>query len=121
SRRCPEDLFPLQQALEVMGRSGVGRAAFIKADEQFHLGIARIAGNPVLLTVLRALLVLLRPYRMTLVPPKGMARTTRRRHRDIYQSLQDGDPEVCRAVMSTHLTEHSQRFLDQLKTVPAAS
>src|SRR5262249_32830762 len=59
-RRRLEDLLPVRQTLEAMQKP-TDRARYVEADMQFHLSIAEAAGNPVLQTMLRALLGLLRP------------------------------------------------------------
>src|SRR5438309_1186836 len=42
--RRPEDLLPLRQALTAVLAAHGDRLAFIRADEAFHLAIARVAG-----------------------------------------------------------------------------
>jgi DNA-binding GntR family transcriptional regulator len=52
---------PLRDALRAMYEVPRDYQPYITHNEAFHLGIARIAGNEVLLIMLRCLLVLLRP------------------------------------------------------------
>ncbi|RYZ84792.1 MAG: FadR family transcriptional regulator, partial [Proteobacteria bacterium] len=63
-RRRPEDLAILREAIDAFHLHQVNRELRIAADERFHLHIATIAGNIVLVTMLQALLALLRPYRL---------------------------------------------------------
>ena len=120
ARRRTEDMLPLRLALDAMDRNADDRPAFVESDESFHLGIAGIAGNPALTSVLRALLVLLRPHRMSLIPTAENMRRTERLHEEIYCSVRDGDADAARAAMSAHLTDDRQRVLAQIATVPSS-
>jgi DNA-binding FadR family transcriptional regulator len=114
----PEDLLPLRQALEAMEANVEDRPRFIEADEQFHLAIAMMAGNPVLSVVVRSLLVLLRPYRMMIRPRSEDRSRTSRLHATIYQCIVTGAVEQAREAMSEHLTDHREQLLNQVETVP---
>lgn len=114
ARRRPEDMMPIHKAMEEMGSAGADRAEFIAADERFHLGIGEITGNVVLLIILRALLVLLRPYRLTLTPDPGSTAHVGQVHEGIYQSILDGDVERAREVMREHLTDDRERALARI-------
>ncbi|MDO8587015.1 MAG: FCD domain-containing protein [Armatimonadota bacterium] len=118
ARRTPEDMLPLNMALEAMATSP-DRVAFIEADEKLHLGIAKIAGNPILTSILRALIVLLRPHRMGLAPTSDRLLRTESRHREIYSAVRDGDAIAARAAMAEHLTEDRDRVLAQMETMPS--
>lgn len=120
--RCrTEDMLPLRAALETMDQSVDDRAAFIEGDEAFHLGISRIAGNPAFTSILKALLVLLRPHRMSLLPTSESSRRTEHWHEEIYCSIRDGKTEAARAAMSAHLIYDRQRVLAQVATVPSSA
>ena len=116
ARHRMEDLLPLRQTLDQLVDSAEDRNAFIQVDERFHLGLANMAGNPVLILILEALLALLRPHRTAMVPGVS-AQQTRSRHEAIYRKVMDGDVEGAREALLEHLTEQRERLLDQLQEV----
>lgn len=115
-RRQPEDLLDLRNALEEMRGKEEDRAAFIRADERFHLRIARIAGNPIYVAMVRSCLVLLRPYRMKYLPNAAGRATTDRLHEVIFQNIREGDVQGARSAMYEHLTEQRQRLVEEIDT-----
>lgn len=117
ARRRPEDLFPLRQALEAMRDKARDRAGFVEADEKFHLAVTRMTGNPVLVIILRALLVLLRPYRLHMTPTSGRQRRTLRQHEAIYRCVVEGDRQGACAAMHDHLADHRRRAAERVGVV----
>lgn len=107
-----EDVYLLQQLVFQMKEKTEGLrlleaeelSEFLRLDESFHQEIARIAGNSVLLTIERALLVLLRPWRATEVQTADKIERTLRNHEDIFQSIVNRDVEGARAAMHDHLS-----------------
>jgi DNA-binding FadR family transcriptional regulator len=115
ARRRLEDLLPLRQAVDAM-RQSKNRLECVEADVAFHLGIARIAGNPILVTILRSLLDLLRPY-LNAVPWNADNRArSDRTHVEIYQALLDGDVQRARACLNEHLGYARESLLGVVKT-----
>ncbi len=117
--RCRiEDLMPLHENLLEVSRQKNDRNRFIQLDEQFHLGIAAVAGNKVLLTLLRSLLILLRPFRMTLVPDEDKWATITSTHQRIYLRLLERDAAGAQQAMEEHLSDHRDLALAQMRTLP---
>ncbi len=117
-RAQPEDLLIIRECLEKLKSSVGDRAAFVKADEEFHVAIARAAGNPIMTTFVRALLVALRPYRQsTLVREEDAARTAEK-HVLIYQALTEGDPERSRQLMEEHFAAARELIWQSLGLQP---
>ncbi|MGH7199991.1 MAG: FadR/GntR family transcriptional regulator [Planctomycetaceae bacterium] len=114
-----EELLALREALEVVLADGEDRFAFIRADEAFHLEIARLAGNPVLLAVLRTLLELLRPVKEGVLLSAENRQLTDREHVELYRSLLDGKAEEAQSIMREHIAQGRALLLQQLRTVPA--
>lgn len=102
ARRKPEDYLTLQQAIQEMEVSYLDRQRFLDADDHFHLSIAAIAGNTVLTSILRTLLALLRPFRITRVLAEEDFQWAQRSHREIVGAIMDGNAENARAAMSNH-------------------
>jgi len=116
-RRRLEDLLPLRQALESMQQDS-DRGPYVESDIRFHLTIAEIAGNPVLLTILRALLGLLRPcFRSVLLQGKTKARSESS-HRKIYAALLEGHVEAAQSAMREHLGLARGILLKEVGTLP---
>lgn len=118
--RRPEDLLPLRQALELALASQEDRLAFIKTDEAFHLAIARIAGNRVLLTFLQTLLQMLRPAKMNVLLSVENRVCTDREHQKLFQCIVDGDADKARAAMCAHLGKGRTLLLEYVRTLPHA-
>ncbi len=119
--RRPEDLLPLRQALEAVLASREERLAFIKTDEAFHLAIARIAGNRVLLIFLQTLLWILRPAKLNLPLSTQNRERTDREHQELFRSIVAGDAEKARAIMRAHLLKGRSLLLEYVRTVPRAA
>lgn len=112
-----EDLLPVRRELEAMvalSPSGP-RDEYVKLDIRFHVEIARLAGNPVLFTLLNALLELLRPHLMQLPWSPERQTRTNRSHTAIYNALVAGDAEKTRATMHQHLSLAYNTLLRRLQ------
>lgn len=115
-----EELLPVRQALEAMARipEAERRGDYVEADIRFHIEIARLAGNSVLLTIQQALLGLLKSYLAQLPWSPQRRRLTDRSHAGIYSALVDGDPDRARAAMAEHLGMAYQSLLKELQSLP---
>lgn len=123
SRHSPEDLHELQERL-LQIEAAKERTAFVLADEQFHLTVARISGNPILATVLGALLAMLRPDRLVMQQSRRMIKAIHQEHRKMYTALLNTNPEQAAELASLHIGRMRQALLDRinqaLKLEPAA-
>lgn len=114
---------PLRQALEAVLESRGDRPAFIKADEAFHLAIARIAGNRVLLVFLQTLWRMLRPAKLNLLlsaEDRGCTDLGDREHQELFQSIVGGDVDKARAAMRAHVGKGRSLLLEYVRTLPGA-
>lgn len=104
--RRMEDLLPVRQALQAMVATPVGdpREEYVKHDVRFHVDIARLAGNGVLLSMQQALLELLRPHLVQLPWTQDRRERTDRSHAAIYDALVAGDADRARKEMHDHLS-----------------
>lgn len=111
-RRQLSDLLPLRDALDEMEQaldalqsegSIEARGRFVEADIRFHLGIAKVSGNPVLYTMLKALLGLLRPHLAQLPWSVERKQVTQSGHFELYEALLEGDAQRAREVVHRHL------------------
>jgi GntR family transcriptional repressor for pyruvate dehydrogenase complex len=118
--RRPEDLLPLRQALEAVLARWEDRLVFIRTDEAFHLAIARIAGNRVLLMFLQTLWRMIRPAKLNLLLSPEERECTDREHQELFQSIVDGDVDKARATMRAHIGKGRALLLDYVRTLPQA-
>jgi DNA-binding FadR family transcriptional regulator len=112
ARRLPEDLMELKRLLEEMRNAQHDRERFIRADEQFHLTIARIAGNPVLHTVLDTLLKSLRPGRLADEPAPERMRRSMASHEALYRAMLEADPDKAGKLVADHYQCHVRELLE---------
>jgi GntR family transcriptional repressor for pyruvate dehydrogenase complex len=110
-RQLPEDVAALQKLLREMNAVASSVRGFIATDEQFHLQIARIAGNPVLLVLLDLLLHVAHAAREDTMLPAGAIREALAQHRAIYAAIAAGDPERAVKRMTAHLRHALEPFL----------
>jgi DNA-binding FadR family transcriptional regulator len=118
--RRPEELLPLRQALETVLASHEDRLAFVKADEAFHLAIARLAGNRVLLAFLQTLWRMIQPAKMNLLLSPESRDCSDREHQELFQSIVGEDVDKARAIMRAHIGKGRALLLDYVRTLPDA-
>jgi GntR family transcriptional repressor for pyruvate dehydrogenase complex len=116
-RRRLADLVPLRDALGSMYEDSDDYESYMTHNEAFHLGMARIAGNDVLVTMLRCLLSLLRPTLGDRKPTTWKEKGSEKRRRDsaeheaIFQAVLAGDAGVVRAAMRAHLQDTTESLI----------
>lgn len=117
SRRRLADLVPLRAALQEMYSPDTDYETYVRLNTEFHLGLARIAGNQVLLIVLRHLLQLLRAVLVERQPSDWQREastkreTDAREHEAIYAAVLAGDPAAARSAMLVHLRDTTESLL----------
>lgn len=124
-RRRLEDLLPVRDALIEMSHllsqpiaDNENRRRFVDADVRFHLGIAESAGNPVLVTILKSLLELLRPHLVCLPWDDQRRSQTEASHRGLYEALVRGDVNAARQQMVEHLSMAYDSLLKEIQMIP---
>jgi GntR family transcriptional repressor for pyruvate dehydrogenase complex len=115
-----EDLLPVRRVLEGMSTAAadVPRGDYVELDVRFHVEIARLAGNGVLLTMQQALLDLLRPHLVQLPWTPERRGSTDGSHAAIYSALAAGDADAARAAMRDHLSLAYDSMLCDMRTAP---
>lgn len=129
-RRRIEDLLPIREALaetlaaaETLDEdsSGEARMTHYDADMRFHLGIAELAGNPVLTTMLRSLLGLIKPHLVQIPWTAERKELTVNAHLEIFEALQSGDVDKVRQCMSEHTGMARDSLLKKMWSSPKAN
>ena len=129
-KRQMEDLLPLREALaETLNaaepldeKSTVkARRKHYEADMAFHLAIAELAGNPVLTTMLRSLLELLKPHLVQIPWSKERKELTVNAHLELFEALRSGDVKKIGKRMTEHTGMARDSLLKKLWDTPSIS
>jgi DNA-binding FadR family transcriptional regulator len=118
--RRPEDLLPLRQALETALATRGDRLAFIRADEGFHLAIARIAGNRVLFAFLQTLWRQIAPMKLNVLLSSEDRQVADQEHRDLFQTIVAGAADQARTAMRAHIGRGRDLLTEYVHTLPPA-
>lgn len=106
----PEDVAHLRAILAEQ-KENVGNAtAFIEADMKFHTRLAEMTGNPIIVSVSRAMLGWLFEYHVSLLHWLGKENVTLSEHAQMIDLIEQHDVEGAVAMMSRHLTRSAGEF-----------
>lgn len=87
-------------------RAALGdRERFIATDIDFHLGIARMLHNPIVIALHDALSAWLTQQRTVSLASSGQEETAYRAHVRIYEAIASRDPDAAEAAMREHLEQ----------------
>jgi GntR family transcriptional repressor for pyruvate dehydrogenase complex len=111
-RASPEDLHQIHSALNDI-ESYDDRDKFVRADEQFHLAIASVSGNPILVTILESIFSMMRPHRMSLNLDSAVYEEVRADHAQLYNALLEHDEDAA----ARYAMHHSDRRKNELLSV----
>ena len=123
TRRELRDLHPLRRLLERMGELPEEqlRDEHVELDIQFHLEIARLSRNEVLLGMLETTMAPLRPRLRSLSWEPGRRVRTQASHTRLYVALVDGDVAAIDEEMRSHLRQAYDSLLEEIRLPPAVS
>ncbi len=88
-----------------MDNAGQDSDAFIEADLDFHLALAEAAANPIVLSLIDSIVVLLREQRLLIFRVEGGPERGQHHHRRILEAIVRHDPQGARAAMQAHLSQ----------------
>ncbi|MEX0728489.1 MAG: FCD domain-containing protein [Planctomycetaceae bacterium] len=114
--RTQEQMLPLLRPLKVIEQPDVEVSASRNADLEFHLEIARIAANPVLVILLQSLLELLRPCFNTMSTTNEEIERRNRTHLGIYQAILQRNEDLAAELMSDHLNLARESLIRETET-----
>ncbi len=129
-KRKMEDLLPLRDALgetlktaETLDENSTveERTSHYGADTCFHLAIAELAGNPVLTTMLRSLMELLKPHLVQIPWSNKRRELTINAHLELFECLRSGDVRKVHRCMTEHAGMARDSLLERLWDTPSAS
>src|SRR5271170_467914 len=95
----------MREAVGVMERNLHDPDAYVEADLDFHLALAEAAGNPLILSLLDSIVVLLREQRSRIFDVDGGPERGQFHHKSILATIEKRDPDAARAAMRAHLQQ----------------
>lgn len=108
----PEDLIPIQQAIEEMKRAKDQNDIGEQADINFHMAIAHATHNEILIHLMRSvsevMTSVLRETRAVLVYSEKKTVSLIEEHQLIYDAIKDREPELAGKYMLDHLRNVEQ-------------
>lgn len=114
SRRSPDDLANMRDALETMTSAPYGSVQWLKADLEFHLAIAQATGNSLMTQFLGFVSERVRESILAAGGGKygsdEMAGATLGEHKAILAAVEIGDAAKAQAAMQRHLDNASHRL-----------
>ncbi|HHY99715.1 MAG TPA: FadR/GntR family transcriptional regulator [Sedimentibacter sp.] len=113
-RGSEEDIDKLKSILMNMRLKIKSRKSFVKDDFNFHLTIAKMAGNSILYETILSIRQLLKMNHIKVVKIKNMDDISYAGHQEIYEAIRDKDPEKAGDVMRKHL-EMVERNIDDVE------
>jgi GntR family transcriptional repressor for pyruvate dehydrogenase complex len=82
--------------------------AYVEADLDFHRGLARATGNPLILTLIDSIVDLLREQRIRIFQTSGAAERGQLHHKAIVTAIMIHRPDTARETMRAHLSQVRQ-------------
>jgi GntR family transcriptional repressor for pyruvate dehydrogenase complex len=120
-RRELSELFRLRQILADMADIPleVESPEYARLDVDFHLEIGRLSGNTVMTSLLRILLLEVRPHLDRIRWSDNRRAETNESHAQIYSALAAGDAEHAQSEMQDHIRAAYNSLLDEMRQPPA--
>jgi GntR family transcriptional repressor for pyruvate dehydrogenase complex len=120
-RRELSELFRLRQILTDMADIALEAESpkYAELDVEFHLEIGRLSGNSVMTSLLRILLLEVRPHLDRIRWSGNRRAETNESHARIYSALVAGDVEQAKCEMGDHIRTAYNSLLDEMRQPPA--
>jgi DNA-binding FadR family transcriptional regulator len=120
-RRELSELFRLRQILADMADIPLEDESpeSARLDVEFHMEIGRLSGNAVMTSLLRILLVHVRPHLNRIRWSDNRRAETNEQHARIYSALAAGDVARAQSEMHDHIRAAYDSLLDEMRQPPA--
>lgn len=112
-RATPEDLHYLNESIKKLQNSD-DRVSFVKADEEFHLQVAQISGNNILVIMLKSILTLLRAHRISLRITTTTPEQVVEDHIALYKAISQKDPDRAADIAAHHNDRRKTEILKDI-------
>jgi GntR family transcriptional repressor for pyruvate dehydrogenase complex len=111
-RRRLEDLLPVRQTLEQLDCAAAENRhyEFIEADAQFHMALAGVAGNSVLIALVQSLAVCMKPLLLKFVSTPQQLQSVQVSHKAIYEAVLAADGASAASAMQRHFEASGFEF-----------
>jgi len=110
TRMSDDALASLGERVQAMRDTADDLPAFVEADLQFHLELARSIDNRVLLDLLQSIRSLLRVWADRAVQDREHANTAISEHAAVYAALVSRDPDAAASAMAKHMHTAGNRL-----------
>jgi GntR family transcriptional regulator, transcriptional repressor for pyruvate dehydrogenase complex len=121
-RASTEDVDRLRRAVARMQESAADAATFPEADLEFHVSLARAAGNRYLLYVVRDWRALIRAdielAAAAAIQRFGSLQFSVDAHRDLVDAIDAGEPDVARRILFDLMSRHHEFVLGLYALAP---
>jgi GntR family transcriptional regulator, transcriptional repressor for pyruvate dehydrogenase complex len=118
ARATEADVALLRHRLDRMRETADSVIEFTEADVEFHLEVARIAGNTVLRDILHSVRALLRVWILRAVGADGDTAATLAEHVAVFEAIELRDPDAAARSMWAHMESASERLQRSLSDRP---
>jgi GntR family transcriptional repressor for pyruvate dehydrogenase complex len=108
----PEDVAKLEGLCDRMDRRDLPYEAVIRDDFAFHLTLAEMTGNTLLLNIMTVLQQFILAGMLQTTPKPRDRDVSRRLHRTILRAVTARDPEAAEAAMREHMRFTCERVAD---------
>ncbi|HTC49785.1 MAG TPA: FadR/GntR family transcriptional regulator [Candidatus Aquilonibacter sp.] len=98
-------LSTMREAVALMDRNLHDPDAYVEADLDFHLALAEAVGNPLILSLLDSIVILLREQRSRIFNVDGGPERGQFHHKRILAAVEKRNPESAREAMRAHLQQ----------------
>lgn len=102
-RATPGGIATLKKHLAAMRASKGQRGAFVENDQRFHLALAKMTGNPILNTTMRAMFRWLAHYHTDIFLAPGLEDLTIQEHEALLERIEARDAEGASQQVSDHI------------------
>ena len=110
-RAGPEDLNALEESLIRMKAKFNDPAAFIRANQHFHVCIARAAKNHILEDFIIKIRDLLKSNIALVIEKSTISKRSLAYHQRIFGAIRDGDVSRARRAMAEHIADIEKEFV----------
>jgi GntR family transcriptional repressor for pyruvate dehydrogenase complex len=110
-RAKPEHIESLVKAVNTMDEFMEDAEAFINADNDFHLLLAKATGNTLLICLVEPIVGLLTEQRKRIFVIRGGPQRGQQHHKAILEAIQKHDPKAARQACIAHLEQINQDSL----------
>lgn len=100
-----KEIETMQQLILKMDLAIHDQEAFVEADLEFHLQLAKASRNSLIPILIDPVIDLLREQRMRIFEVRGGAERGQFHHRKIFEAVKHRNPEAARLAMAAHLDQ----------------